>query len=256
MLLYSGHETEHNRGVGILLSKSIRDSLLEWEPISDRIIRARLSVKYGKFHIIECYASTEDKDLSVKETFYSQLDQTLAKIPKQDMVVLMGDFNAKVGSSNDNAEHVMGKHGLGTRNENSELLIDVCSSHNLVIGGTLFPHKDCHKITWNSPNRRDRNQIDHICISYDTTMEGRWRQIKDSILSTCDTELGTSKKKSEEYIQESTWKTIDQRKEVYVKLLSATELNAGELCQQYSALDRTVKREVRSDWRRLLIVET
>jgi len=323
MFLYSGHETEHSRGVGILLSKSIRDSLLEWEPISDRIIRARLSVKYGKLQIIQCYAPTEDKDLSLKEAFYSQLDQTLAKIPKQDMVILMGDFNAKVGSSNDNAEHVMGRHGLGTRNENGELLIDVCSSHNLVIGGTLFPHKDCHKVTWNSPNRRDRNQIDHICISQrwskalldvrnkrgadvgsdhhlvigklrfyfkrkkkttntrkkfcltklraaearsrfvsslnakvsncnDTTMEGRWRHIRDSILSTCDAELGTTRKKSEEYIQERTWKTIDRRKEVYVKLLSATDANAEELCQQYSLLDRQVKREVRSDWRRHL----
>ncbi|XP_070504068.1 craniofacial development protein 2-like [Chironomus tepperi] len=69
LLLYSGKETEHSGGVGILLSKTIRDSLLEWEPISHRIIRARIQTKYKKLTILQCYAPTEDKDLTVKEAF-------------------------------------------------------------------------------------------------------------------------------------------------------------------------------------------
>lgn len=92
-------------------------------PIFVRIISARLSAKYVKLHIIECYAPTEDKGLSEKEAFYSRLNQTLAKIPKQDMVILMRDFNAKVGYSNDNVEHVMVRYGLGTRIESDKLLI-------------------------------------------------------------------------------------------------------------------------------------
>lgn len=161
-MLYSRHETEHSSGVGILLSSTIRDSLLDWEPISDRIIRARIDTKFKKLHIVQCYAPTEDKELLVKEVFYSQLDQTLSRIPKQDIVVLMGDFNAKVGNRNEDIEHIIGKQGLGVMNENGELLVDFCGAHNLRIGRTLFPHKDCHKITWVSPNGRDQNQIDHI----------------------------------------------------------------------------------------------
>ncbi|CAG2222390.1 unnamed protein product [Mytilus edulis] len=51
-----------------------------------------------------------------------------------------------------------------------ERLANMCSTNGLVIGGTLFKHKDIHKITWNSPNNRDKNQIDHIII------DGKWRR--------------------------------------------------------------------------------
>ena len=54
-------------------------------------------------------------------------------------------------------------------NENGELLTDFCAVNELVIGGKLFPHKECHKVTWVSPDRKTQNQIDHIAISH------RWK---------------------------------------------------------------------------------
>jgi hypothetical protein len=59
----------------------------------------------------------------------------------------------------------MGRHGMGTRKENGEMIIDLCVKYNLVIGGRLFPHKDIHKATWVAPNQRTFNQIDHVAIS-------------------------------------------------------------------------------------------
>jgi hypothetical protein len=44
-------------------------------------------------------------------------------------------------------EHIMATHGIGDRNENGELLIELCGRYNLKIGGTLFPHKLYHKMT-------------------------------------------------------------------------------------------------------------
>ena len=81
----------------------------------------------------------------------------------------MGDFNAKIGSDNANRETVMGKHGLGSMNENGEIVSDVCVSNELIIGGTIFPHKQRHKVTRRSPNARTENQIDHV------TIVRRWR---------------------------------------------------------------------------------
>ena len=63
----------------------------------------------------------------------------------------------------------MGRYGSGIINENGESLVGFCTTDNLVIGGTLFPHREIHKITWCSPNGRDRNQIDHLIIN------GKWR---------------------------------------------------------------------------------
>ncbi|XP_065370932.1 uncharacterized protein LOC135963085 [Calliphora vicina] len=49
--------------------------------------------------------------------------------------------------------------------ENGELFLEICMNNNLVIGGTLFPHKKVHKVTWISPDNVTENQIDHIAIS-------------------------------------------------------------------------------------------
>ena len=58
-------------------------------------------------------------------------------------------------------------------NENGGLLTDFCEANELVIGGSLFPHKECHKTpTWVSQDRRTQNQIDHVIISR------RWRRAK------------------------------------------------------------------------------
>ena len=63
----------------------------------------------------------------------------------------------------------MGKHGCGVMNNNGERLASFCLANNMVIGGTLFPHKNIHKLTWLSPNGIDQNQIDHLMIN------GKWR---------------------------------------------------------------------------------
>jgi endonuclease/exonuclease/phosphatase family metal-dependent hydrolase len=60
--------------------------------------------------VLQCYAPTEDNDLETKESFFSQLDNILSGIPEQDLIVLMGDFNAKVGNDNTNVENVMVAH--------------------------------------------------------------------------------------------------------------------------------------------------
>ena len=53
-------------------------------------------------------------------------------------------MNAKVGHQNHDYERVMGKHGLGLRNDNGERLCEMCDMNELVITGTLFPHKTIH----------------------------------------------------------------------------------------------------------------
>ena len=69
-----------------------------------------------------------------------------------------GRPNAKVGNDNRGRETIMGSHGLGLLNENGELFTDFCEQNDLVIGSTLFPQLNIHKITWT------QNQIDYMTI--------------------------------------------------------------------------------------------
>jgi hypothetical protein len=107
---------------------------------------------------IQCYAPTEHGEADEKESFYSLLDKTLVSLHRSYIILMMGDFNAKVGCNNEDVKHVMGKHGTGDCNENGELLIEMCGNRGLMTGGTLFPHKECHKVTWVSPDPQGRTQ--------------------------------------------------------------------------------------------------
>ena len=97
----------------------------------------------------------------------------------------MGDMNAKVGCDNSGRELIMGKHGLGDMNENGEFFTDFCGLNDLVIGGTTFAHKDIHKVTWTSPDKSVKNQIDHIAISR------RWRKTLRDVRAHRGAEIGS-----------------------------------------------------------------
>nr|XP_042907911.1 craniofacial development protein 2-like [Parasteatoda tepidariorum] len=165
IILYSGAEEKHERGVALIINKETAKSLLEWEPISERILRARFYSKYIKLSIIQVYAPTNDADEEEKETFYDQLQCVLNRVPKHDMIILMGDLNAKVGKRISDDETSMGNESPGERNENGELFVSLCELNSLNIGGSRFKHREIHKCTWTSPDGRTKNQIDHIAIN-------------------------------------------------------------------------------------------
>ncbi|VDP42803.1 unnamed protein product [Schistosoma margrebowiei] len=116
-------------------------------------------------NIIQCYAPTNDYNEDAKDQFYNRLQSIVEKCQTKDLTILMRDFNAKVGTDNTGYEDIMGRHGLGERNENGERFANLCAFNKLVIGGIIFPHKRIHKTTWTSPDHTTQNQIDHICIN-------------------------------------------------------------------------------------------
>ncbi|XP_072025119.1 craniofacial development protein 2-like [Amphiura filiformis] len=147
------------------MSKKAEQALIEWKPINDRIIYARFFLKFLKFSILQVYAPTNETNEEDKDNFYEQLQAIVDSIHKHDVLIVMGDLNAKVGEDNEGCESIMGKHGLGVRNDNGERLVDFCNLNNLVITGTIFPHRQIHKQTWVSPDGRTKNQIDHVMVS-------------------------------------------------------------------------------------------
>jgi hypothetical protein len=111
------------------------------------------------------YAPINDATEEDKDQFYSTLQAAIDDIPGHDVLLLLGDFNARVGSNNMGRERAMGKHEEGKCTENGERLIDLCEENDMVIGGTLFQHKTIHKLTWTSPDGRTKSQIDHVIIN-------------------------------------------------------------------------------------------
>ena len=121
------------------LSSWTKKCLVDWEPINERILRARFATSQAKLTVIVVYAPTNDTYYQTKDDFYRVLSNVGAKAHWHDIVTVYGDFNAKVGSDASYAPAILGKHGLGEINDNGTRLIDFCLTHEIIFGTSMFP---------------------------------------------------------------------------------------------------------------------
>ena len=81
------------------------------------------------------------------------------------MLIVMGGFNAKVGNANKGIERFFGQHGITHLSQNGERIIELCEVSYMCIANTSFPHKEIHKVTWNSPDGKTKNKLNHSLIN-------------------------------------------------------------------------------------------
>jgi len=80
------------------------------------------------------------------------------------MEILLGDFNAKVGRENIFKPKIGNESLHKDSDDNGVRKVNFATSKYLVLKCTMFPHQNIHKYTWNSPDGKTHNQIDHILI--------------------------------------------------------------------------------------------
>ena len=113
--------------------------------------------------VIQVYALTSNAEEAKVEQFCEDLQDLLELTPKKDVLFIIGDWNAEVGSQE--TPGVTGKFGLGVQNEAGQRLIEFCQENTLVIANTLFQQHKRRLYTWTSPDGQHQNQIDYILCS-------------------------------------------------------------------------------------------
>ena len=93
---------------------------------------------------------------------YIKLLTIIQDRPERNVIIVMGDFNAKIGSNNRGYEEIIGQQGLGEIK--GERFAGLCATNDLVIGESFFLHRRIQKATWVTPGLRTESQIDHMCI--------------------------------------------------------------------------------------------
>ena len=114
------------------------------------MISVRLQGKPFNITVIQVYASTSNAEEAEVEWFYEDLQDLLELTPKKDVLFIIGDWNAKVGSQE--TPGVTGKFGLGIQNEAAQRLIEFCQENALVIANTLLQQHKRRLYAWTSPD--------------------------------------------------------------------------------------------------------
>lgn len=168
VFFYSGNsDPKHRKGVGIVITKELLKSVITFVPYSDRTALLKLKARPNDLNIIQVYAPTADSPEHEVEKFYDEVQELLRLTKKQDVNIIMGDFNAKIG--NGQFEEIVGPYGLGERNERGDRLLQFCQEESMRITNTFFQLHPRRLYTWKSPADRPhnviRNQIDFILIN-------------------------------------------------------------------------------------------
>ena len=143
-----------------MVNKRVRNAVLGCNLKNDRMISVRLQGKPFNITVIQVYAPTSNAEETEGEWFYKDLQDLLELTPKKDVLFIIGDWNAKVGSQE--TPGVTGKFGLGMRNKAGQKLIEFCQETALAIASTLFQQHKRRLYTWTSPDGQHQNQIDYI----------------------------------------------------------------------------------------------
>ena len=114
------------------------------------MVSVRFQGKPFNITVIQVYAPTSNTEETEVEWFYENLQDLLELTPKKDVLFIIGDWNAKVGSQE--PPGVTGKFGLGMQNEAGQRLIVFCQENTLVIANTLFQQHKRRLYTWTSPD--------------------------------------------------------------------------------------------------------
>ena len=132
----------------------------------DRMVTVHFQGKPFNITEIQVYALTSNAEEVEVERYYEDLKDLLQLKPQKDVLFIIGDWNAKVGSK---TTPLTGKFGLGAQHEASQSLIEFCQKNALVIANTLFQQYKRRLYTWTSSDAQYQSQIDYILCSQ------RWR---------------------------------------------------------------------------------
>ncbi|BHF76369.1 hypothetical protein SprV_0501946700 [Sparganum proliferum] len=174
----SGRPRTERRDAGVTFA--IRNDIVGRLPclpqgINDRLMSLRLPLRRGgKFAtIISAYAPPMTSPDTARDKFYEDLHALLTTVSKADKLIVLGDFNARVGTDHTAWRGVLGPHGLRGSNDNGLLLLRTCAEHRLILTNKFFCLSEREKATWRHPRSRQWHLLDYVLV---------WRRDQRNVL--------------------------------------------------------------------------
>ena len=179
-------EERRDHGVGFAVSNKLLRMASEPTDGTERLLTMQLNTVQGVANIICAYAPTNCSTEETKDSFYEELDRTIKSIPSNEQIILLGDFNARVGNDYESWNVCLGRHGIGKMNNNGQRLLELCTHHNLCITNTLFKTKPHQQVSWRHPRSKLWHQLDLVITRRDNIKNVRLTRVFHS--ADCDTD--------------------------------------------------------------------
>ena len=112
-------------------------SVLEVKRISDRVMSLKLEIEGVMLNVVSGYAPQVGCELE-EEIFWSELDEVMKSIPRNERVVIVADFNGHVGAGNRGDEEVIGRFGLQERNAEGRMVVDYAKRMEIAVVNTFL----------------------------------------------------------------------------------------------------------------------
>ncbi|CAH2103521.1 unnamed protein product [Euphydryas editha] len=158
-------ETAGLYGVGFIIKKYLKKYIEAIIGLSERVSLLLLNISNFELAIIQVYSPTDAADDCLVEQFYLTINKALTLAGKRKIIV-MGDFNAKIGMPSTNEKLIMKNYGYGIRNIRGERLIEFAYENKLSVINTFFKKKTRDRWTWRSPDGKTKNELDYILSNF------------------------------------------------------------------------------------------
>ena len=149
-IYYCDQESLRRNALSIIVNERVQNSVPGCNLKNDRIISVHFQGKPLNITVIQVYASISNAEEAEVEWLYEDLQDVLELTPKKDVLFIIGNWNAKVGSQE--IPGVTAKFRLGVQNEGGQRLTEFSQENALVIANTLFQQHKIRLYTWTSPD--------------------------------------------------------------------------------------------------------
>ena len=135
--IFSGvSEGRARAGVAVVLSEQMRRHVKSWKCASERMVKLKVSIEC--YTLVQVYAQTDDSKSEAKDEFFVELQRVVEEVGRREILIVMGDLNARVGRNTEVWGSVLGCHGEDVINESGKRLLRFCSVNELIVANTCM----------------------------------------------------------------------------------------------------------------------
>ena len=156
-------------GIGIILKPELTKGVIEVRRVSDRVLEMKLEIGTELINVVSAYTPQVGCDTEEKEEFWTTMDKTVTDIPRDERIFVGADLNGHVGEGNTGDEEVMGKYGLGARNDEGEMAVQFATRFGMAFLNTYFKKKRERQATYKSGGYK--SQVDYVLCRRDNLRE-------------------------------------------------------------------------------------